>query len=505
MTTFTNEQGRFVFEISVSSKDLTKRFVIQEANHQPLEIKIQLTLTTHNIIAQMEHIATITEVETFNKSLSISLTAPISQQQDITASLDIPSAGFVIFPFMLLYEGPGIILHSLYGGTPQFTTPALQEPIYKDSKGVEFAIFSLASGTLTILSEYGMRLCLDSGEQIHLYLSISTEFQLQEEEIGKLHLFDYVEKEGRWVDRGKIKLGSSVRNGEEGWYQNNLDIRLKLLPMLWTVGIPTRVSCYIGVSVNKRNDQGYPHRVQLHMKQTGNQLAHITSHYQWLTVTTGKRVCLRAVCTLGGSLAVRDQHDHPYYPVSPKTQYGLIYGETGQLLFYCNNKEHITSDNTTPFFSSFDECMNTTISDMSQYLFLPPSHSIRPQPIPLTVHATSPPHHGMHSRKCYVKVGVLSCALETEIHMRVSSRGRLDKGFVVTETLYLPSGRHECNEDNVLQSLAACIQYPCDHNLLITAHYPDRGNQTTPCIPWTFSPSLVHSTHTHSYAFLIQV
>ena len=507
VTTLTDAEGQFVFEIFTSLKDTTTSILFHEANHQPLQVHIPITSNNNNINVWMEHVAMVTEVTNLNRSHIVRLIGSGSQLQ---AVLNIPSCAFILPPMSTVYSDAGCILHSLYEGLPDFTSSALREPIYRDSHGAEFAIFSLILGTLSVLSEHGIRLTLQPGVSLTLSISLTTEMLLEMKEVEKLHLFTFYDQKNRWVDRGKIVL-RKTSNGiplVRGWYTTIIDSKLKSLHPLWAIAQPTRVSCYIRVNITKPNTRGQPHHVRVYMNQTSHSLGHPTVHSQLFSVAPGNVICLRAVCKLGGSIQILNHHGHPYVPYLARVDHALLFGGKGRLMFFCNSKEDITSFSSTPFYPSYDGCINATFSNKGQFIFNPPPPSTHPPPPPpfLSPHSmTSLRHHHSHYRECYIKVGVLACALETTIDVRVSSRSRLDKGLMISDTVSLPTGQDECQEDMILHPLATCIRYPCGHTLTVSAHNPSLDNSPTICLPWTFATTLSQVSRTNPQSFVVKV
>ena len=505
--TFTDKEGHFVFEVSVSDTSTRETILFREPNHRPLEVTFSLTATS-DMIVLMEHISTVTEIRSFNNSNVLLIAS--SNPSSIVGFLHLPTCGLLTGPSSTApYLGSGRVLHSLSSGTPRFTTLALQKPIYKDTRGVEFIIFSLASGTLSILDENGVPLHLRGGTSMQLDLVVMSETKLDDKEMSKVHLFEYREAEQRWTDRGQMRIQQVSREGD--WYHTRSSIKTGHLPSLWTMAIPIRATCYIRLSINQPPREGWGlSNIQIHMEQTNGATEQPKlSYYQQLMCSASRVHCLRAVCTFGGVLSVSDQHGHPYKPVSPSIKYGLQYGDKGQLMFYCNDKEEINATPTSPYYPSLQQCMNSSDTISSQFVFDPPSSLLHTKPHPLPFQY-QPPGRPMsysteYSRQCYLKVGVLVCALETDILVHASSPGTLNGGFVISETVYHPSGQNECSEDSVLHPLAACLQYPCGHSLLVSAKYYHHGNISVSCIPWTFSPSLVSVTRTQQHSIIIQV
>ena len=514
LITFTNHKGHFVFDLPMVAVPTTRSIMLHEPNHHSLEISISLTEATKNdMFLLMERISTVTDISSFNDSVILRLTPSNVNKNNLIAYLHLPGRALVAKAALNdVYTGAGRILYSFTFGSLCYTTPALYRPIYTDTKNIEFIIFSYASGTFSLLNEDGVDLTLlKNGKAVQLDLVIPTPGSIGiEKEMKKLHLFYFDSIKEWWIDQGRMQAATK-RNNQ---YQTVCSIELNRVPLLWTVALPIRTTCYVRILVNTLTDT---HITNIHIKLNQSNLVAgniAFSYYRELIISSGdQRVnCLAAVCTLGGTLIVTDGHNHNYRPVIPNIRYGLLYGSKECLIFYSNDIIEINSDPVSPYYPTLQYCLEASAQHtLGQFIFnSPSSHSLglghKSNHLPLSTTRLSGTTR-LHDapRQCHIKVAVLTCAPETQINLQTKDAKDIISS-TVTETINLDLGQNHCDKDYIINPLAACLSYPCEDKLVLFANYSFNGIISIPCVPWTHSSSLLYSIESHSlYTVIIQV
>ena len=485
----TDNEGRFFIEIS-ATRDKELSLVIQEAHHHQLELAIPLSFTfPGNVTVIMEYIAGFTDCSQLQLGFSQPLSLVDSTIQEAFQVVLAASANVFIYPHsQSLYTGAGQVLDTVYHGFPVFTSHALQQPVYHDSRGAEFAIFSLISGSVSVVSEQGTRLAMR--KRSHLTVTITFKKALlnkqrEVQDVEKLHLFSFSVEDQRWVDKGKVKVVHMDRNAP----LTTIEARLRTLNSLWSIAVPVRVSCHVRVkATSPSSSSSSSQMLWLLISQSLNIMGLSSTHQQMVTVRPVSVACFQAVCSLGGRMQPNIQ-GLPFLLASPGVDYAILFVSGGrELLFYCNDKTYITSSGTTPYYPSLRECIasNPTSSGYFSLLATWPSFpSIRPALLSLPSASLSTGHF------CYIKVAVLSCALLTGVTV-ISLSG--EQSVHSNHQLVLnPSGRDQCREDAVMKQVATCLSYSCGTMLQVSAQQK-RTRRKGLCRPWSIAPSLLSIT-----------
>ena len=157
IATFTDQGGRFFFELTTSNREVTLLF--QEAIHQNMEMTINIHPSlAHELTIILKYIQLVETVDKIHQGFGVSLASNVTEEEyGIKALRKFPPGSLVNPESNEVYYGPRQVLHSLYtvANKPQFTMPAVQQIIYKDSQGAEFSIQAYVSRLLKVIDENG--------------------------------------------------------------------------------------------------------------------------------------------------------------------------------------------------------------------------------------------------------------------------------------------------------------------------------------------------------------
>ena len=493
----TDSNGRFLFEMSdIGNRELS--LVIQEAHHHQLELAIPFSLaflaTGHNVTVIMEYIAGLTDYS----QLQLGFSQPLSSvdttiQEAFQVVLTAPANLFVDPHSQSLYTGGGQVLDAVYHGFPVFTSHALQQPIYRDSRGAEFAIFSLVCGAVSVISEQGRELAMRKRAHLIITITIQKHPSLEKrrgvQEAEKLHFFSFSMKDHQWVDRGKV-----VHIGRNTSHMT-VEARLHTLNSLWSVAVPVRVSCHVRVKATSSSSpfssssSTSAQPLRLLISQNLNIMGLSSIHQQMVAVRTDSVACFQAVCNLGGRMQP-DVQGASFILESPSVDYAIVFiSGGGQLLFYCNDKSYITSLGTTPYYPTLRECITSSPTSTGQFNLLTTLPSfLSTRPTLLSFPSTSSLSLST-GQFCYIKVAVLSCALLTEV--RVTSEQSVHSSI---QLVLNPSGRDLCREHAVVQQAATCLSYSCGTIVQVSVQQKREMKKKRKCLPWSVAPSLASIT-----------
>ena len=171
----------------------------------------------------------------------VSLASNVTEEEyGIKALRKFPPGSLVNPESNEVYYGPGQVLHSLYtvANKPQFTMPAVQQMIYKDSQGAEFSIQAYVIGSLKFVDENGRPLALRSGTPLPLTLSLKFDTRVKSSSVLNLHLFAYSESKSRWLDHGRLQLMSIDQLEDEIGSWVRFQGKLRELNSYWAIGFP---------------------------------------------------------------------------------------------------------------------------------------------------------------------------------------------------------------------------------------------------------------------------
>ena len=143
IATFTNQGGRFFFDLTTSNREVTLLF--QEARHQRLEMAINIHPSlAHELTVILEYIQLVELVDKVHQGFGVSLASNVTEEDyGIKTLIKFPPGSLLNPESNEVYYGPGQVLHSLYtvANKPQFTMPAVQQMIYKDSQPDHLLVF----------------------------------------------------------------------------------------------------------------------------------------------------------------------------------------------------------------------------------------------------------------------------------------------------------------------------------------------------------------------------
>ena len=114
IATFTDQGGRFFFDLTTSNHEVTLLF--QEARHQQLEMTINIHPSlAHELTVILEYIQFVESVDKIHQGFGVSLASNVTEEEyGIKALLKFPPGSLVNPESNEVYYGPGQVLHSLY-------------------------------------------------------------------------------------------------------------------------------------------------------------------------------------------------------------------------------------------------------------------------------------------------------------------------------------------------------------------------------------------------------
>ena len=223
--------------------------LFQEARHQQLEMTINIHPSlAHELTVILEYIKFVEPMDKVHQGFGVSLTSNVTEEEyGIKALLRFPPGSLVDPQSDEVYYSPGQVLHSLYtvANKPQFTMPAVQQMIYKDSQGAEFSIQACVIGSLKVVDENGHPLALRLGTPLPLTMSLKFDTRVKSSSVLNLHLFAYSDSKSRWLDHGRLQLMSIDQLEDEIGSWVRFQGKLRELNPYWAIGFPVRVTCYI--------------------------------------------------------------------------------------------------------------------------------------------------------------------------------------------------------------------------------------------------------------------
>ena len=513
MVAFTDENGNFFFELTTGEGEVT--LLIQEVHHRPIEVQVNLrTSLRPEVAVTMEYIEDIKVVEKMQAGFLMELGDQATLEiTGIRASIAV-SQRTLLAPnsYDIIYTGSGHVLHSLYhmDSRPDFTSSAIQSMVYRDSKEVDFSIQSHISGSLRIVGETGQSLSFKQGSSARLNIAIRFEEVVTLAQVEGLHIFAYPDSSTHWLDNGKVIIDSVLHSRYSTLVK--LHARLKEANVLWAVGFPSRITCYIKSKVShfltKQEQVGLS--VQLEQSMIG--LDRPSFYLASEKSASREGVCLKAVCNLGGLLYIKDTavgEDVFRIAITPHISHGVIMGDNDQIMFYDIDTQLVTGDSSTPFYPTEAECLTSQDDPSGHFDFLVNTSVPRlvHKPSLITPVASEPDLHYV-GEYCYIKVGVYDCSQNTHIQV-LSYTGANHSNLVSMSSETLPplSNSYEdneaCMEANVMPLRAACLQYTCgsDLHVSVTSWSTKGGDKSTKdheqqsCRYWSAHPGLTSQMH----------
>lgn len=506
IVSYTDRNGKFFFELTTVEGGV--RLLIQEVRHRPVEVEVNLRASlTPNVAVTMEYIGDIMSVDRIQLGFSVELgNSETSQETGITASVTVPPHS-LLSQHHEVYLGPGLVLHSLYhmDSTPDFTSSAIQSMVYRDSKDVDFSIQSHVSGSLRVVGETGESLSFKQGVSAQLSVAIRFDVFVDRVQVEGLHLFSYPDAGSHWIDNGKVTI-SSVEHLLYGTWVT-LEAKLRDVNLLWAIGFPARITCYIKSKVSHLLTKQELVGLSVQLEQSTINLDRPSFYLTSAKSAPSEGVCLKAVCDLGGLLYIRDTvvgEEVDRVAHTPSTDHGVIMGDSDQVMFYNVDKHLVTSDHSTPYYWTEGECIVSTGEKSGYFEFLvnislPELLSV-PSILPPVVSESSTP--AQSAEYCYMKVGVYDCLQHTTIQaLSYSSSNHTHLLSMSVETLPLTDAgyqdRDKCLETNVMHQRAACMAHACgsDVHVSVTTGMPDASQDQQSCRYWSSHSGLTNHMH----------
>lgn len=513
MVSFTDENGNFFFELTTGEGEIT--LLIQEVHHRPVEVQVNLrTSLKPEVAVTMEYIEDIKVVEKMQAGFRMELGDETTLELTGIRATVAVSQHSLLAPnsYDTIYTGSGHVLHSLYhmDSRPDFTSSAIQSMVYRDSKGVDFSIQSHISGSLRMVGETGQSLSFKQGSSARLNVIIRFEEVVTEAQVEGLHIFAYPDSSTHWLDNGRVTIDSVVRSQYSTLVK--MHAKLKEANVLWAIGFPSRITCYIKSKVSHFLTKEEQVGLSIQLEQSMINLDRPSFYLASEKSAPREGVCLKGVCSLGGLLYIRDTtvgEDVFRIAITPPIAHGVVMGEHDQIMFYDIDTNLVTSDSSTPFYPTEAECLTSRDDPSGHFDFLVnisiPRLTHRPSFI--TPVASEPNFHHV-GEYCYIKVGVYDCSQNT--HIQVLSYAGTNHSNLVSmssETLPLTANFYEdkeaCLEANVMPLRAACLQYSCDSDLhvSVTSWSSKEGKSSTKdheqlsCRYWSAHPGLTSQMH----------
>ena len=527
---FTEESGRFFFELATVEGDI--RLLVQEVRHRPVWVGVDLrTSLSPDIAVTLEYTEHVVMVDKLHEGFKTDLgDMATSEVTGIEASVSMPPKALLSPEGYEVYQGPGHLLHSLYhmDSRPDFTSAAIQTMVYRDSKGVDFSIQAHVAGSMRVVGETGHALQLRQGSYASLSVGVRFDGVMDEGQVSGLHLFTYPDLgPGRWLDNGKVVIDEVRQSRYSTWVE--LHTRLRDSNLLWAVGFPSRVTCYIKSRVYHFVTRREVADVTVQLEQSVINLDRPSFYMAAARSVPGEGVCLKGVCGLGGLLYVKDTvvgEEVHVVAHSPSTRHGVIMGNGDQVLIYNVDKSLVTDDDSTPYYPSEEACLasvprpqhhgNESTGHFEFYVNISATKHLRKDLSifpPLAAEGEeSAPGAGGQGETCYIKVGVYDCSSQ-DISIQAlsySSTNHTHLLSMASETL--PNDDREvrldtesCVDADLVHLRTVCLKYVCGADVHVSAQAwsPLRGERSSSrggegeggCRYWSSHSSLTTRMH----------
>lgn len=499
IATFTDQGGRFFFELTTSNREVTLLF--QEARHKQLEMTVNIHPSlTHEFTVVLEYIQSVEPVDKIQEGFTVALTSNATQEDyGIKAELTFSAVSLVNPESNEDYYGPGQALHSLYhiANKPQFTMPAVQQMVYKDSRGAEFSIQAYVIGSLKVVDENGRPLALKQGMPLPVTVSIKFDTHVRSSSVFNLHLFAYSESQLRWLDHGRLQLLSIDPLADEIGSWVRVRGRLRELNPLWAVGFPVRITCYIKSRVFHTHNYQELIGLSANLEQTDDRLGRSTFYHYSTQTAPGVGACLKGVCSVGGMISVSAETDAVINAVPPSIQNGIIMGNKEQIMFYTTERSLVLVDGRTPFYINEQACMRNILKHSAYFRFLTNSSLAPPvKPSILTTFESTTTSREKESEEkyCFIKVAVYDCASFTDVkvlsYSTTPEHKLLSMNFDIATAPVTSPSINSCLKSQIAQLRASCVEYTCGSNIHVTVQ--SRPEQSSPmdCRYWSSSSNI---------------
>lgn len=495
IATFTDQEGRFFFELTTNDRKVT--LFIHEAGHRHFEVPVEVHPSlNHDITVVLEYIQAVVPVEKLQDTFDVQLASSVAiERHGINISLHFSPESLVVPDTNEVYSGPGQVLHSLYhlGNWPDFTSPAVHHMLYKDSRGAEFSIQSYVIGTLSVVDEDGQLLALRSGTPIPMTATIKFDSYIESANVAKLHLFVYSEPESRWLDHGRLVVLKVHQPKDEIATVATLLGKLRGLNPIWTVGFPSRVTCHVKARAFHRTGHKELAGLAISLEQSDDQFGQPTFYRQTAKTVAGVGACLKSVCGLGGIVSAFPDADIAVEAVAPPVKNGIILGNEKEIMFYTTERSQILVGGKTPYYISEAACMQSIQTPTGYFKFVTNSSFI--PPITPLILSPAADESATKTQYCFIKVAVYDCAAFTDVKvLSYSSDGQLLS--MNADIATPPSGALilEACQSGVSQLRASCVEYQCGSKVHVTVQSRVGTSETKDCRYWSSSPTTLWSS-----------
>ena len=516
IATFTDHGGHFFFQLSTSNRQVT--LVFQEAKHRQVEVTVDIQhSSTPEVVVVMEYIETVQRIERLQDGFFAQLSNDeIIRTHGVNVSLFIPPNSLVTLYAFDSYFGSGYVLHSLYhtGVKPEFTSKALSQMIYRDSKGADFTIQSFLIGSLEVVDDMGHPLALKQGRGLSLSVSLKFDALVPESQVSKIHLFTYIDTESRWLDCGKVTILSVTPSPDQLETWAVLKGRGRMLGSLWAVGLPIRVSCYVKARVFQSETGQELIDQTVSIEQTDESLKRPAYYHYSASTSSGVGACLKGVCVLGGLLSIGGNSGTEEYITSeaspPDLNFGIVMGNSDQILFYTTDKSKIFASGETPYYLTEEACMQSVQAKTSYFEFTRNSSLLsifRPSLL------LSSAHHQEAVSKlgeyCFVKVAIYDCSPYTDVEalsynaddhdLLISMHVDTAVPLFSEEESYQTVAGYSCQSSGIARLRASCVEYTCGSEVHVTVHsHPNDTSEPKSCRYWSSDSNVRWSLHPSS-------
>jgi hypothetical protein len=482
MVSFTDENGKFFIELTTDEGEVS--LLIQEVHHRSVEVQVNLRASLRPEVAvTLEYIEDIKVVEKMQEGFQMELGDQATRElSGIGASIAVSQRSLLVpNSFDTLYTGAGHVLHSLYhiDSRPDFTSSAIQSMVYRDSKGVDFSIQSHITGSLRLVGESGQPLSFKQTATAKLSISIRFDSTVTKAQVEGMHIFTYPDTSSHWFDNGKVTI-DSIQHSQYSTLVS-LHAMLKEANVVWTIGFPSRITCYIKSRISHFLTKQEQFGISVQLEQSMINLERPSFYLASARSAPSEGVCLKAVCGLGGLLYIKDTAvggDVFRLAVTPSVNHGVVMGDSDQVLFYDVGSKLVTGDSSTPYYTTEAECLTSKDDPSGHFDFLVnislPKITHRPSLVKPIVSDQFQDSQLQTAEYCFIKVGVYDCSPNTNIQV-LSYTGNNHSNLVSmsSETLLPPDmnlspNKEKCQELNVMPLRAACLQYACGSDIHVS-------------------------------------
>ena len=496
IASFTDHEGSFTFEVVTTSSNLTLLF--QEARHREMETAITVHPSlTHELTVILEYVESVVSLSNVHLGFDVLLASNSTiDTHGVNGFLHFPPEALIYPDTEEVYYGSGKMLHSLYHTEkwPDFSSPALNNLIYVDSKGAEFSIQCLVIGSLQAVGEKGEALDLRIGAPIVVSVSLRFDANVKKSRVGTLHLFSYSMASSRWMDRGRMTVvGDTSDEDEGGNFWVTLQGKIRKLDPLWAVGYPLRISCWVKTRVfHKSGTQQEVGGVEINLQQSDDRIGR-GSFYQFTAETmAGTGACMKSVCSLGGILRPSPRTTASFEAVTPSIVNGIIMGSRESIMIYTIDKQHIGISGRHPFYPSQEACMQQLGARSGHFRFVTNSvvqFSLRPS-ILLTRTTEEIKRHTDYY--CYLKVAIFDCAAYSDVKvLSYGPKGEiLSMQFEIASSLGGALPEDTCGKAGLVQLKASCVNYTCGSSVHVTTQSRVRWKPAKECRYWSSTSSI---------------